>query len=73
MLNPVEVNSKYAHLHVVRTPEQAKYIFDSVTERTYRFQKVIDKEAAYYGSVTETLYLPIRKTPISSDRWYFVR
>ena len=72
MLSPVEVNSKYHHLSVVRIPENARYIFDSVTERTYRFTKIIEEDHVYYAKVTTDLYLPIGKRLTAEDRWYFV-
>lgn len=72
MLSPVEVNSKYHHLSVVRIPESATYIFDSATERTYRFDKIIEEDHVYYAKVTTDLYLPIAKRIKAADRWYFV-
>lgn len=73
MLNPVEVNSKYSHISVVRSPINAKYIFDSHTERTHRIQKVIEKDSIYYAKITPEFYAPISKTPRSKNRWYFVQ
>ena len=73
MLTPVEVNSLYNHLSVVRHPNNAKYVFDSNKERTYRIRKVIQQDTIYYAKVTADFYLPIADIPRAKDRWYFVQ
>lgn len=72
-MNPVEVNSSFSHLEVVRDPQKARYLFDSIKHHTVRISKVIENDNYYTVETVSSGVVQAPKKPTSSDRWYFVR